>query len=217
MIGYGTVGAVLMLGVVGIYELNKKPDLKVWHTADLDEEFTSSSKVETFQDYLALEERLFAQLDEEVYDRIEDGDRRMINRYHRGSLSDPGRWPRNWNRSYELVPERAAGAAQAGVLLLHGLSDSPYSLRNMALRLHEEGVRVLGLRIPGHGTAPAALTRTTWEDMAAAVKLAMKHLRKQVGEPRSTWWAIRTAAPWRCITPCPPWRIPACPPWRAWC
>ena len=72
----------------------------------------------------------------------------------------------------------------ASALLLHGLSDSPYSLRVLGERLHREGVTVLGLRVPGHGTAPVGLVRTRWEDMAAAVALAARHLRDSVpGKP----------------------------------
>jgi alpha-beta hydrolase superfamily lysophospholipase len=36
--------------------------------------------------------------------------------------------------------------------------------------------------VPGHGTVPSALTRTTWQDMAAAVILAVRHLKAQVGD-----------------------------------
>lgn len=179
---YGVIGASLMLVAVGIYVLNRKPDLKVWHTVELDEEFTTSSDVNSFAEYLQLEERLFAQLDEKVYARIDAADKRLINRYHRGSLSDPQRWPRNWNRSFELTLEQPDAVAEARVLLLHGLSDSPYSMRNLAERLHDSGAYVLGLRIPGHGTAPAALTDTSWQDMAAAVTLAMRHVQQQAGD-----------------------------------
>jgi alpha-beta hydrolase superfamily lysophospholipase len=69
-----------------------------------------------------------------------------------------------------------------GVLLLHGMSDSPYSLRNLGERLHAAGAWVVGLRLPGHGTAPSGLTTIHWQDMAAAVRLAMEHLREKVGD-----------------------------------
>jgi alpha-beta hydrolase superfamily lysophospholipase len=62
------------------------------------------------------------------------------------------------------------------------MSDSPYSLHNLGTRLHKEGVHVVGLRIPGHGTAPSGLVHVHWQDMAAAVKLAVQHLHEQVGE-----------------------------------
>tara|TARA_R110000850_G_scaffold65358_4_gene146291 strand:- start:3153 stop:4625 length:1473 start_codon:yes stop_codon:yes gene_type:complete len=170
-------GATLGLLVVGIYVLNNKPDLKVWHTAKLDAEFTCQSDVDSFEDYLALEEKLFAQLNETVYDKIDAADKIPVNRYHRGSLSDPANLTTNWNRTFELAPDSAIGS-KAAVLLLHGLSDSPYSLRSIGERLQANGVHVLGLRIPGHGTAPSALTRTRWEDMAAAVEIAVGHLRE---------------------------------------
>lgn len=73
---------------------------------------------------------------------------------------------------------------RAGVLLLHGMSDSPYSLRNLGERLHEAGAYVVGLRIPGHGTAPSGLIEVTWQDMEAAVKIAVSHLAVEAkGQP----------------------------------
>ncbi len=87
-------------------------------------------------------------------------------------------WSPNWNRSFELPVD----AAKAGVLLLHGMSDSPYSLRHLGQRLNAAGASVLGLRIPGHGTAPSGLIEATWQDMAMAVRLAVQHLAGQAGE-----------------------------------
>ena len=52
---YGALGAALVLLVVFVPYLNERPDLSVWHLADLDQEFTSDSDVTTFADYLALE------------------------------------------------------------------------------------------------------------------------------------------------------------------
>jgi alpha-beta hydrolase superfamily lysophospholipase len=164
-------GAVMGL-IVAVKFLNSKPDLTVWHEVRLKEEFRASDKLDSFADYLALEDRLFEELEEKVYAEVSTDNARQINRYNRGSMADPGRWPRDWNRSFELAPENA----KAGVLLLHGMSDSPYSLHTIGARLHAGGAHVVGLRIPGHGTAPSGLLKTKWEDMAAAVKLAMRHL-----------------------------------------
>ncbi len=175
---YGAIGASIIVVILAVYTLDKRPDLKVWHTADLDAEFTKAANINTFKDYLALEDRLFAQLDEKVYAKIAPIEQRQLNRYYRGSLSDPGRWETNWNRSFEFKLAKP----KVGVLLLHGLSDSPYSLRNLGNRLHKEGAWVVGLRVPGHGTAPVGLVDIKWQDMAAAVKLAMQHLREQVND-----------------------------------
>lgn len=161
-----------------VFVLQSRPDLSVWHVADLDEEFTAESDVSTFAQYLALEDRLFGQLGERVYGEVPRSPENVINRYSRGSLADPARWPVNWNRSFELRRE----APRAGVVLLHGLSDSPYSLRALGERLHAEGAWVVGLRIPGHGTAPSGLVEIRWQDMAAAVRIAARHVRDAVGD-----------------------------------
>jgi len=172
---YGAAGVFLTLVVVFVLYMNGRPDLSVWHLAELDEEFTEDSDVSSFEDYLALEDRLFKQLDDKVYAEITPGQMTQINRFHKLSYSDPGRWPQNWNRSYEMPIAKP----RAGVLLLHGMSDSPYSLRSLAEGLHDAGAYVVGLRIPGHGTAPSGLIRVTWQDMAAAVSIAMKHLAEK--------------------------------------
>ena len=75
----------------------------------------------------------------------------------------------NWNRSFELE----TAASRGGVLLLHGMSDSPYSLRTLGETLNQRGYWVIGLRLPGHGTAPSGLKTVRWQDMSAAVHLAM--------------------------------------------
>ncbi len=175
---YGILGGFVVLVVVFVVFLENRPDLKVWHKAELDAEFTADSPARSFEDYLAVEAQLFAQLDQRVFDLVQPEDRRQINRYHRGSLSDPARWSTDWNRTFEFSADRPS----AGVLLLHGMSDSPYSLRHMGQRLRAEGAWVIGLRLPGHGTAPSGLVDVRWEDMAAAVLLAVRHLREKVSD-----------------------------------
>ncbi len=171
-ISYSTIGALAVLIIVFVVYLNNQADLHVWHLAKLDQEFTVDSGVDNFKDYLALEKRLFQQLDTLVYARIPADQHNDINRYNRGSLSDPKRWSPNWNHSF-VLPAESPGAS---VLLLHGMSDSPYSLRHIGERLNAAGAYVLGLRLPGHGTAPSGLIEISWQDMDAAVDLAMRHL-----------------------------------------
>ena len=175
MVLYGALGVFITLITVFVMMMNDRPDLSVWHTADLDEEFTVESDVSTFEGYLQLEDRLFKELDDEVCAKITPGERGRINRFNKGSLSDPEQWDQNWNRSFEMPVDQPRAVA----LLLHGMSDSPYSLRNLGEALHASGVYVVGLRIPGHGTAPSGLVRVTWQDMEAAVSIAMKHLAEK--------------------------------------
>jgi alpha-beta hydrolase superfamily lysophospholipase len=173
----GLLGVVVLAVVLVEFELNSRPDLSVWHTTVLDQEFSADSDIKTFAQYLELGERLFQQLDQEIYRKIESEEQRAYNRYHRGSFADPGRWPTNWNRSFVLPADKP----DFGVLLLHGMSDSPYSLRSIGQLLHGRGGYVIGLRVPGHGQAPSGLLKVEWEDMAAAVRLAMNELQEKSG------------------------------------
>ncbi len=173
-----------LTGVVVIYVLwvRSGPPVQLWHTVELEEEFSAerANEIRSFSDYQALETRLFQELDDKVYAKTPIGPGQALNRFSAGSASDPRDRDPNWNHSFELVPEQPVG----GVLLLHGMSDGPYSLRAFGLALAAHGYQVLGLRMPGHGTAPAGLLSVTWEDMAAATRLGMAHLRAQLdGKP----------------------------------
>jgi alpha-beta hydrolase superfamily lysophospholipase len=171
---------VLMAGAFIFHTLGcGGPPLKPWHTARLRAEFTvhKAAEVRTFDDYRQLEDKLFAELEEKVYARTESGPEYGLFRYSSGSAADPKQRKPNWNRSIELPTDTPVG----GALLLHGMSDSPYSFRALAKTLNQHDYWVIGLRLPGHGTAPSGLTRARWQDMAAAVQLSMKHLALKVG------------------------------------
>jgi alpha-beta hydrolase superfamily lysophospholipase len=177
---YLAFGGLTVLLTVFVLYLEKRPALSIWHKAELDAEFTTKSPVADFTEYIKLEEKLFQQLADNVYARVPQEDRHFLNRFYRGSMSDPNNWAQNWNRTFELHQAEP----EAVVLLLHGMSDSPYTLRTIGLHLHEAGAMVVGLRIPGHGTAPSGLVEMRWQDMAAAVKLAMNHLQDKInGKP----------------------------------
>ena len=151
--------------------------LQPWHTARLGGDFEAGDKSVTWPDYLLAEQRAFDEVDSEIYSKVATGSENALNRYSRGSASDPETFPQNYNRTYELRAESPRG----GALLLHGMSDSPYSLWSIAAALNEAGLHVVNLRLPGHGTAPAALTSVSWQDFAAAAELAMEHLEDEVG------------------------------------
>jgi alpha-beta hydrolase superfamily lysophospholipase len=170
------LGACISLGAAVAVYLSYRPSLHIWQETLLDDEFTVRSKIADWNGYLALEDALFSQLDEKIIRRVPVTEQSEFNRFSAGSKSDPARWPTNWNRSFEW-PQ---ADARFGVLLLHGYTDSPYSLRSIGEALQAKGGQVLALRIPGHGTAPSALRVTTAEDMNAAVSLAMAHLHEEL-------------------------------------
>jgi alpha-beta hydrolase superfamily lysophospholipase len=171
---------LLLIAIGGwLYFALSGPEPQVWHRARLQQEFTAgqAQDVATIAAYRQLEDRLFEELRKEVYAKVVPGNLAPFNRYAIGSRSDPGVWPVNWNRTFVLGPDAPTG----GVLLLHGLTDSPYSLRSIGEHLAERGLRVVGLRLPGHGTAPSGLLSFEIEDMQAAVRMAMRDLRAQLG------------------------------------
>lgn len=89
-----------------------------------------------------------------------------------------------WNRSYLLQGEPGKGVA----LMVHGWSDSPYSLRSTALALNQSGMTVYGLRLPGHGTLPSGLDSAAWRDWQAAVELTVAQIRRD--HPDSPFWIV---------------------------
>jgi alpha-beta hydrolase superfamily lysophospholipase len=176
------IGAVLLVAGAlivggGVDARRRLPDLKPWHRAHLDDVTASDLDATfTFAQYAAREERLFAEV-RALEAAVADGDRTPVNRYYHGSLSHPNKAERDWNRSFET---EAASSPRAGALLLHGLTDSPYSMRAIANVLRDRGVYSLSLRMPGHGTVPSGLVHATWEDWLAAVRVGVRHVRSRI-------------------------------------
>jgi carboxylesterase len=69
-----------------------------------------------------------------------------------------------------------------GVLLCHGFTGSPGSLRPWAEHLAAEGLTVSLPRLPGHGTTWQEMAHTRWEDWYAEVDRAFEELRGQADE-----------------------------------
>jgi alpha-beta hydrolase superfamily lysophospholipase len=174
------VAAVALASIgYGLYS-RSLPDLRPWHRYAPDTEFTAAdlASSSTLSDYLAREAAVFKEVSERVEHGFTPGPGDGIQRYTPGSPVNPSGFPVNWNRTFELTPASPVG----GALLIHGLTDSPYSMRAVARRLHEAGYYCLALRMPGHGTVPAALTSARWPDWAAAVQIGARHVRAKVGE-----------------------------------
>ena len=169
-----------MLGLVFGGAVNARlsqPDLKPWHRLRLDDITASvANRQFTFEQYLAREDQLFAQV-RALEANISAEDRTPVNRYNPGSLTNVSRSDRDWNRSYETTP---SVPLRGGALLLHGLTDSPYSMRAVAKVLAEHGIYSLAMRMPGHGTIPSGLVTAQWEDWVAAVRVGARHVRSRI-------------------------------------
>ena len=154
------------------------PDLQPWHRFVPDD--VRAAEVTpgfTFAQYLKREDEVFAQVAQQVEARVPPEHRNVSNRYYRAAaLRD--KMGRDWNRTTEFVPD---GPPVAGALLVHGLTDGPYSMRSIGEALRAHGVYAVALRMPGHGTVPAGLTRATWRDWLAVVRVGARHVRQVVG------------------------------------
>jgi carboxylesterase len=69
--------------------------------------------------------------------------------------------------------------ARTGVVLSHGFTGSPASLRPWGQFLADAGYTVRVPRLPGHGTTWQEMNRTTWQDWYAAVDSAFRELHEQ--------------------------------------
>ena len=155
------------------------PDLQPWHRVVLKEEYYAGRKdVTTFDDYRKLEDRLFAELQARLIDDPQAADSFALGRYHKGSPSNRLALESKYNKSFELPVENPSGS----VLLVHGLTDSPYSMRAIAETFHAQGYHVVALRMPGHGTIPSMLRGVDWTDWFAAVTIAAKYTNAKAGE-----------------------------------
>ena len=87
--------------------------------------------------YLVQEAKLFRELRVQLeLSKVPDA-AKLWSRFVRDSPSHPSSFDEDWNRTQERVSPQIRGAA----LLLHGLTDSPYSLRSMAELLADPGLR----------------------------------------------------------------------------
>jgi alpha-beta hydrolase superfamily lysophospholipase len=176
------LAATVLATIVLVFAVQARmtlPELKPWHTIVLREEAgrRNPAALESFEAYRRQEERLFAELRERIYEGRE-ADTFALGRYNPQSVVAKLALDTPYNRSYELAP---AGAPLGSVLLMHGLTDSPYAMRGIAEVFQSQGYHVVALRLPGHGTVPSGLREVRWEDWYAAVAAAAKHAAARGG------------------------------------
>jgi alpha-beta hydrolase superfamily lysophospholipase len=174
------LSALVLLLAWRAYDALRAPHLERWHTFVPDEADAKQIAKLDWAAYLAAEKKLFEQVRTEVTDKLDPENQVGSNRYFSGSPIYPGRFAQDWNRSYLLAPE---GTPVGAVVLLHGLTDSPYSLRHVARRYVQAGYVALAIRLPGHGTVPAGLSKVQWEQWMAATHLAVREARRLAPAP----------------------------------
>ena len=174
------IAIALVIYVVRAFDARRFPDLGIEYRIHFDSEFEASDEADTdWNTLLEIEGKLAAELDQKI-----DPDLRpdsLLDRYSESSLTNPNKFDSDWNRSFELSAANASGVA----VMLHGLSDSPYSMLPMAQSAVGAGFNVIVPRMPGHGFAVGGMLQARWEDWTATTRIAIRRAMeiRQPGQP----------------------------------
>ena len=89
------------------------------------------------------------------------------------------------NSPFELRPgpacaKGADGRPKRGILLIHGLSDSPFTMRDLAGHFQKRCFLVRAILLPGHGTVPGDLLSVTFEAWIEAARFGIRGLAGEV-------------------------------------
>jgi len=171
----------IMLGFTW-FAVSSLPTLQPWHTERLAGEFKAykDSGID-FDTYMRREAVLFGNMQTEIASWDQDNEAFVYSRFNRAGNFDRLAEGAPFNRSFRWTLDNPKGHA----LLIHGLTDSPYSMKAMAETLHARGFEITVLRLPGHGTFPSMMTEMSLRDWNAAVRIAARDVaaRTPPGQP----------------------------------
>lgn len=79
----------------------------------------------------------------------------------------------------QIDPIFKRGTNGAGVLLIHGFTGTPDSMRPVVNKLHDDGFTVSAPLLAGHGTTPENLAETSWKDWFQSAQSAYMDLHEK--------------------------------------
>ena len=85
----------------------------------------------------------------------------------------------NNNSPFEFRPQ---GDAKQGALLVHGLFDSPFIMRDIGKHLQQQGLLVRSILLPGHGSIPADLLTTSPTEWMKALQYGINSFIGEIDE-----------------------------------
>jgi esterase/lipase len=90
-------------------------------------------------------------------------------------LSILNNWPKIPQVSHLVAPyELAQENNDKVILLIHGLTDSPFSFHDLSQYFYQQGFTVRTLLLPGHGTAPSELLNTEYSEWQKSATFAIE-------------------------------------------
>ena len=171
LVGVAIVACLALVLGFTLYAVGALPPLKPWHTDRLSQEFSAyTDRNLDFDGYLKLETRLFEEMAKTIAGWDSSDEAFAFSRFNPASALSRLAEGAPFNRSFRLSPPSPVG----GALLIHGLTDSPYSVLALARSLHAAGFEVTVLRVPGHGTLPSMMVEMSMGDWTAAVRIAAR-------------------------------------------
>ncbi|MGC2047943.1 MAG: alpha/beta fold hydrolase [Gallionella sp.] len=125
--------------------------------------------------------------DQLAFSEYVERSRAMIAKTHAGVDGPNSKRIIDGNAPFELKPAASCPAGnqkayRRGVLLTHGLTDSPYFMRGLAAFFQENCFRVMAILLPGHGTRPGDLLDVSWQEWTKAEAYGTDQLAAEVDE-----------------------------------
>ncbi len=90
-------------------------------------------------------------------------------------LAKKNQWPKTPKISQLVAPfELSQNNNDKAILLIHGLTDSPFSFHDLSQFFYQQGFTVRTLLLPGHGVAPSELLNIDYEQWQQAATFAIE-------------------------------------------
>ena len=82
---------------------------------------------------------------------------------------------------FELKPAATCSSEyKRGILMVHGLSDTAYVMKDLAKELNKQCILVRSILLPGHGTRPKDLADVHYKEWIKAVDYGINSLKREV-------------------------------------
>ncbi len=164
---------ILIIGGIILYraiDSNNSPDLRSWHKILPSPEPLLNKNIKSIDDFIKIDNKYVR----DNYDKVKSDTLALYQRYNPHSSMSSFIDKDNLNASFVLDP--GEDSTKGVILLTHGLSDSPFYMRNLAHYFYSKGFYVFALRLPGHGTLPSGLLDVKWQDWYKAEKWAAEKI-----------------------------------------
>lgn len=86
------------------------------------------------------------------------------------------------NAPFMWMPKENSFNKKRAILLIHGLYNSPFSLKDLGHVFYQQGFLVYGILLPGHGTVPGDLLHIQRQSWQQAIDFAVNVFKDRIDE-----------------------------------